>query len=191
MEPIVAEPLPVDASPPPSVDVDTFLPTLEARLLAIDPRDQGALLETVRTWLQGHQQALEQRFLATNDGEAVVYDRCRLIDALITGLLDLAMKKLFRLPNPTAGERLALLAVGGYGRGELAPHSDVDLLFLHPYKITPHTEQIVEFLLYKLWDLGLKVGQATRSIDECIRLAQEDSAVLTSLLEARFLFGSR
>ena len=120
-----------------------------------------------------------------------VYDRCRLIDALLLELLELATTRLFPLPNPTSGERLAVLAVGGYGRAELAPHSDVDLLFLHPYKITPHTEKLVEFLLYQLWDLGLKVGQATRSMDECIRLAQADSAVLTSLLEARFLFGDK
>ncbi|MDH3660923.1 MAG: [protein-PII] uridylyltransferase [Alphaproteobacteria bacterium] len=177
--------------PAPAVNVEAFLPTLEASLDVVDPRDSGALLEASRTWLNGHQQALEQRFLASGNGEAVIYDRCRLIDALITGLLGLATKRLYRLPNPTEGERLALLAVGGYGRAELAPHSDVDLLFLHPYKITPHTEKIVEFLLYKLWDLGLKVGQATRSIDECIRLAQDDSAVLTSLLEARFLFGDQ
>ena len=181
------------AAPPlaTSVDVDAFLPTLEATLDAIDLQDTATLLDMLKTWLQDHQDDLERRFLASNDGEAVMYDRCRLIDALIVGLLDYATKALFRLPNPTEGERLALLAVGGYGRGELAPHSDVDLLFLHPYKITPHTEKLVEFLLYKLWDLGLKVGQATRSIDECIRLAQNDSAVLTTLLEARFLWGDR
>ena len=191
MTSIAAEKTSVEASLPPVVNVEAFLPTLKTSLDMIDPKDGAALLKALRIWLEEHQQALEQRFLLSNNGEAVVYDRCRLIDALITGLLDLATKKLFRLPNPTAGERLALLAVGGYGRAELAPHSDVDLLFLHPYKVTPHTEKVVEFLLYKLWDLGLKVGQATRSIDECIRLAKEDSAVLTSLLEARFLFGSR
>jgi len=149
------------------------------------------LLTALRPWLSGHQQAIEARFQATNDGQAVVYDRCRLIDALLLGLLELAATRMFPLPNPTAGERLVVMAVGGYGRAELAPHSDVDLLFLHPYKITPHTEKLVEFLLYQLWDLGLKVGQATRSMDECVRLAEVDSAVLTSLLEARFLWGDR
>ena len=173
------------------VDVAAFLPGLQTKLAAFDPKDSNALLEQLKGWLREHQTALEAHFLATNDGEALVFNRCHLIDALIIGLLDIATSKLFRLPNPTEGERTALLAVGGYGRGELAPHSDVDLLFLHPYKITPHTEKLVEFLLYKLWDLGLKVGQATRSIDECIRLAQSDSAVLTSLLEARFLWGDR
>ncbi|MEL6961179.1 MAG: [protein-PII] uridylyltransferase [Pseudomonadota bacterium] len=175
----------------PSVEVAAFLPALQARLATVDPTDSKALLDQLKSWLKEHQTALQEHFLATNDGEALVFDRCHLIDALITGLLDVAMAKLFRLPNPTEGERMALLAVGGYGRGELAPHSDVDLLFLHPYKITPHTEKLVEFLLYKLWDLGLKVGQATRSINECVRLAQGDGAVLTSLLEARFLWGDR
>lgn len=174
-----------------AVDSATFRPSLEAVLAGIDVADDSMLLATLKDWLGGHQTALQRQFEATNDAEATVYDRCRLIDALILCLLDLAADKLFRLPNPTEGERLALLAVGGYGRGELAPHSDVDLLFLHPYKVTPHTEKLVEFLLYKLWDMGLKVGQATRSIDDCIRLSKDDCAVATSLLEARFLWGDR
>ena len=65
---------------------------------------------------------------------------------------------------------MAIVAVGGYGRGTLAPGSDVDLLFLLPYKQTPWGESVVEFILYVLWDLGLKVGHATRSVAECIRL---------------------
>ena len=174
-----------------AVDSATFRPSLEETLTGIDAADGGALLARLKAWLQDHQNALQQQFEATNAAEKTVFDRCRLIDALITCLLDFAVDKLFRVANPTEGERMALLAVGGYGRGELAPHSDVDLLFLHPYKITPHTEKLVEFLLYKLWDLGLKVGQATRSIDDCIRLSKDDCAVATSLLEARFLWGDR
>ena len=127
------------------------------------------LLPALRHWLDDARAAIRTRFEADNDAEAVVSGRCRLIDALFQGLLDLALAKVFRLANPTAGERLAVVAVGGYGRGELAPYSDVDLLFLHPYKRTAHTEQMIEFLLYRLWDLGLKVGQATRSIDDCLR----------------------
>jgi [protein-PII] uridylyltransferase len=191
MEPMSLPTRLTDGPALPPVDIAAFLPDLQRRLATITPSDDNALLNELKAWLREHQTALKAHFLATNDGEALVFNRCHLIDALITGLLDLATATLFRLPNPTEGERTALLAVGGYGRGELAPHSDVDLLFLHPYKITPHTEKLVEFLLYKLWDLGLKVGQATRSIDECIRLAQNDGAVLTSLLEARFLWGDR
>ena len=76
--------------------------------------------------------------------------------------------------NPSAAERMAIIAVGGYGRGTLAPGSDIDLLFLLPYKQTPWGEQVVEYMLYMLWDLGLKVGHATRNIDECIRLSRTD-----------------
>ena len=91
--------------------------------------------------------------------------------------------------NPSAAERMAIVAVGGYGRGTLAPGSDIDLLFLLPYKQTPWGEQIVEYMLYMLWDLGLKVGHATRNIDECIRLSRTDITIRTSILEARFMWG--
>ena len=89
----------------------------------------------------------------------------------------------------SAAERMAIVAVGGYGRGTLAPGSDIDLLFLLPYKQTPWGEQIVEYLLYMLWDLGLKVGHATRNVDECIRLSRTDMTIRTAILEARFLWG--
>ncbi|TIU16729.1 MAG: hypothetical protein E5W20_04675, partial [Mesorhizobium sp.] len=87
--------------------------------------------------------------------------------------------------------RMAVVAVGGYGRGTLAPGSDIDLLFLLPYKQTPWGEQTVEYMLYMLWDMGLKVGHATRNIDECLRLSRTDITIRTSILEARFLWGER
>ena len=121
MTSIATESTAAEAPLPPVVNVESFLPTLEASLDMIDPKDGGALLKAARIWLEGHQQALQRRFLLSNDGEAVVYDRCRLIDALITGLLELATKKLFRLSNPTAGERLTVMAVGGYGRRSSLP----------------------------------------------------------------------
>ena len=123
------------------------------------------------------------------DGRAVGRADCFLIDQLVRSLHDFATARVFPLANPSAAEHLAIVAVGGYGRGELAPHSDVDLLFLLPYKLTPYCEQVVEYLLYPLWDLGLKVGHATRSVDECIRHAKSDMTIRTSLLEARYLCG--
>ena len=86
---------------------------------------------------------------------------------------------------------MAIVAVGGYGRGTLAPGSDVDLLFLLPYKQTPWGESVVEFILYMLWDLGLKVGHATRSVDECIRLSRSDMTIRTAMLEARYIWGDK
>ena len=100
-----------------------------------------------------------------------------------------ASRVLYPAPNPTAAEKLALIAVGGYGRGVLAPYSDLDLLFLRPWKTTARTESVTEFVLYVLWDLGVRVGQATRSVDECLKLARNDMTVRTTLLEARPLAG--
>jgi [protein-PII] uridylyltransferase len=91
-------------------------------------------------------------------------------DEVVSALYDFTTVHVFRARNPTEGERLALMAVGGYGRGTLAPFSDLDLLFLRPYKQTPHAESVIEFMLYALWDLGFKVGHASRTVDECLRL---------------------
>src|ERR1700761_2204589 len=110
-------------------------------------------------------------------------------DEVVCALFDFTTVHVFRARNPTEGERLALMAVGGYGRGTLAPFSDLDLLFLRPYKQTAHAESVIEYMLYALWDLGFKVGHASRTVDECIKLAREDFTIRTALLEARRLCG--
>ncbi|MDE2580403.1 MAG: [protein-PII] uridylyltransferase [Rhodospirillales bacterium] len=86
-------------------------------------------------------------------------------------------------------EALTVAATGGYGRGTLAPFSDIDLLFLTAHEPSPHTLAVVEYMLYFLWDLGLKVGHATRSISECLSEAAKDITIRTALLDARFLAG--
>jgi len=116
---------------------------------------------------------------------------CQVADEVITALYAYTTTHVFRSRNPTEGERFALVAVGGYGRGQMAPSSDIDLLFLRSYKETPWSESVTEFMLYMLWDMSLKVGHASRTIDECLRLAKEDHTVQTALLEARFLAGDR
>jgi [protein-PII] uridylyltransferase len=110
-------------------------------------------------------------------------------DDILRGLWHAAAEVLFPAANPTQAERLSLLAVGGYGRGVLAPHSDLDVLFLRPWKTTPRAEQVTEFVLYVLWDLGLKVGSSARSIDDCLKLSKSDMTIRTALLEARHLAG--
>jgi [protein-PII] uridylyltransferase len=114
---------------------------------------------------------------------------CGVTDEVITALWDFTTVHVFRARNPTQGERLALMAVGGYGRGALAPFSDIDLLFVRPYKQTAHSESVIEYMLYALWDLGFKVGHASRTVDECIKLSRADMTVRTSILEARRLIG--
>ena len=110
-------------------------------------------------------------------------------DAIIQVIYDFAVKHVYYAQNPSSAERLAVVATGGYGRGELAPGSDIDLLFVRPFKQTAWGESVIEFILYMLWDLGLKVGHATRSLAECVRLGKQDITIRTALLEARYLWG--
>ena len=114
-----------------------------------------------------------------------------LTDQIMHEVVYVAKTYLHPLPNPTEAERISIIAVGGYGRGEMAPQSDIDLLFLTPYKITPWAESMIESMLYVLWDLRLKVGYASRTVDDCLRLAGEDYTIRTSLVEARYVDGDR
>jgi [protein-PII] uridylyltransferase len=123
------------------------------------------------------------------ESRALVRAQSDLTDTLVTASLLIATKLLHPLANPTESERVAVLAVGGYGRAEMAPHSDVDLLFLTPWKITPWAESVIESMLYMLWDLRLKVGHASRTVKDCLRLAREDITIRTALLEYRFVAG--
>jgi [protein-PII] uridylyltransferase len=163
---------------------------LEAALIKAGTQPKAGI-EPLKAALASGRAEIERRFLATQDGAQVMAGTTLLVDAIVRALQVFATRHLFPVANPTKGQVLALGAVGGYGRGELAPRSDLDLLFLYPYKATPRTEQVVEFTLHALWDLGLKVGHATRSVDECLRQALADGTVRTALLEARYLDGDR
>ncbi len=132
---------------------------------------------------------LESRLDAGARGGALVSGYTLLIDEILHAVHDHAANRIFAEPNPTSGARLSLIAVGGYGRAELSPHSDIDLLFLHPWKLTARNEQVVEYVLYMLWDMGLKVGQATRSVKDCLARARGDMTIRTGLLESRYLCG--
>ena len=123
------------------------------------------------------------------DARAMTSSYTYLTDQLLCCVLQIATQVLHPNPNPTEGERLAMIGVGGYGRGEMAPFSDVDLLFLIPYKATAWSESVIESMLYILWDLKLKVGHATRTIEDCLRLGADDYTIQTALLENRFIDG--
>jgi [protein-PII] uridylyltransferase len=149
------------------------------------------LLALLRDALSRGREEIRRRFEHGGSGEDCVRQNAWLMDEVIAALTDFAAERLFATANPTQGEHFAVVAIGGYGRGELAPFSDIDLLFLLPYKRTPRVEQVVEYLLYVLWDLGLKVGHAVRSVDECVRQALGDFTIRTSLLESRLLCGDQ
>ncbi len=114
-----------------------------------------------------------------------------LIDQIVRLSYDFTVDYLYPASNRSAGERITVIAVGGYGRAEMAPFSDVDIGFLTPFKQTSWTEQVIEAQLYTLWDLGLKVGHSSRSLDEMVRTAKDDLTIRTALLEARFIWGDR
>src|SRR6266516_169108 len=116
---------------------------------------------------------------------------CFVQDEIIRILFSAATRHLYHSPMPSGAERMAVVATGGYGRGLMAPESDIDLLFILPYKQTAWGEQVAEAILYCLWDMGLKVGHATRSVDESIRQARGDMTIRTAILETRYLTGDQ
>lgn len=152
---------------------------------------RDALLSVFKDALSAGRNEIRKRFEAGASGSQTVQAYCFLIDQLLRILFDVTTQKIYPTTAHTSGERLSIVAVGGYGRGELAPFSDIDLLFLLPYKQTAWGEQVIEYMLYLLWDLGLKIGQSTRSIDDCLRLAKSDITIRTAILEARYIWGDQ
>ncbi|MEQ8652749.1 MAG: [protein-PII] uridylyltransferase [Kiloniellales bacterium] len=153
--------------------------------------ERAAVLTMLREALEAGRERLRLRFEEGIGGIDTAHGLAYLVDQILRVLYDHAAEDLYPSHNPSSGEYLAVVAVGGYGRSELAPHSDLDLLFLCPYKRTARVEQMVEAMLYFLWDLGFKVGHATRSVDDCIRLAKRDQTIATNLLDGRFLWGQQ
>ncbi len=148
-----------------------------------------AVLEILREELECGRNELRQALASGALGQDLVRAQADLVDGIIRSIYRFATEHLYHRANPSTAEVLSLVAVGGYGRAELAPSSDVDLLFLLPYKRTAYSEQVIEAVLYLLWDLKFKVGQATRTVDDCLRLAKADHTIRTNLLESRYLAG--
>ncbi|MDX8407553.1 MAG: [protein-PII] uridylyltransferase, partial [Mariprofundaceae bacterium] len=124
---------------------------------------------------------LDRAFEQGEDGESLSHRMSAGVDAI---LIDL-----WRLKAPDAAECIDLVAVGGYGRGELAPYSDWDLWFLTPQTCTPEVEQQMQDYLYGLWDLGAKIGHAVRSVNETLKHVREDWNSATAAMESRLLYG--
>jgi [protein-PII] uridylyltransferase len=156
------------------------------------PAKRAAIVEALRAALATGRIEVNKRLEKhPTNGRETVTAQAFLIDQLIRILHDAIVGHIHTINNPTSAERLCIVAVGGYGRGEMAPYSDVDIGFITPYKQTAWTEQVIESMLYVLWDLGLKIGHSSRSIDETIRMAKSDLTIRTALLECRFIWGDR
>ena len=161
---------------------------LALRATAVDTLDlRNKASGLVREQLNQTRKIAEANLIATGHGTNCAIELSQKQDEIIRGLLELACAA---HGTSVAATGLSVIAVGGYGRGTLAPGSDIDLLFLVPDKITEATPKLVEFILYALWDARQKVGHATRTIDDCLSLARSDTTILTSMLEARFVAGN-
>lgn len=153
---------------------------------------RARVLEQLQTALAHGRAEIDRRLqLHPSQGYRAATEQAFLIDQIVRLIYDYVTVHVYPAANRSSSERIAVLAVGGYGRGEMAPHSDVDIAFVTPFKRSSWTEQVVEAILYLLWDLGLKVGQSSRSLDETVKMAQEDLTIRTALLESRFVWGDR
>ena len=150
-----------------------------------------AVLERLKELLRSARVQAAQQLANDGNGRRCAEGLALFQDELIRLVFDYTIANVYRATNPSDAEHMAIVATGGYGRGLLAPFSDVDLLFLLPYKQTPWGESVVEYMLYLLWDLGLKVGHATRTVEQSLKLAQSDVTIRTALLDARLILGDK
>jgi [protein-PII] uridylyltransferase len=145
---------------------------------------------TARAYVEAAREELRQRHEAGAGGLVVVAAYTDAVDHLVEWLFHNATSH-YQAKNPRLNQRCTLVAQGGYGRGELNIESDIDLLFLYPWKVNPYAETIAEIVIPGLYDAGLVVGAAMRNVRECCRLAARDLKVKTALLDARYLCGDR
>ncbi len=158
---------------------------------ATSPQVRAELLAALKQELADGRTRAEAMLMEDGGGTACAVRISHQMDVIVSALFDFAVTHVCSEGDFSGSERMAVVAVGGYGRGTLAPGSDIDLLFLLPNKQTACGERIVEYVLYILWDMGLKVGHATRSTDECIRLSRADITIRTAVLETRYIWGDR
>jgi [protein-PII] uridylyltransferase len=140
---------------------------------------------------QGRDEIARRLVAKPSAGHEVAEAQAFLVDQILRIIHDHVVTDVYPASNRSTGERLTIAAVGGYGRGEMAPHSDVDLAFLTPTRATAWCEQVIEAMLYFLWDLGLKIGQSSRSLDEMVRMCKSDLTIRTAMLEARYVWGDQ
>ena len=170
-------------------DIDQYFSAITKGEHASFEEMRPLLLAASKQFLEHYRQQIKEKHRAGADGDMVV--------KAITAMSDILIKKLFHVIVKGLGnykharEQLTLVAIGGYGRGELNPYSDIDLMFLHGGKDPQRIEDIAQKLLYFLWDMRLDVGYSVRTCNDCVEMSSSDTTVKTALLDARFLVGSR
>ncbi|HXV81292.1 MAG TPA: [protein-PII] uridylyltransferase [Candidatus Binatia bacterium] len=159
-----------------------------SRSLLEETQADSDVRRAARIYVQKGRTLLLERHRAGAGGLEIVSAYSTMMDQLVRYLFAKVSDDFIR-KYPSENQRCTVVAQGGYGRGELNPYSDIDLLFLYAWKISPYVEAVTERLLYTLWDAGLQVGHATRTIKESIALSSSDLKVKTALLDARYLCG--
>ncbi|EIZ80983.1 uridylyltransferase [Novosphingobium sp. Rr 2-17] len=150
------------------------------------------IVELLRAVLEDGRAEIARRLVEhPSAGHEVAEAQAFLVDQLVRVIHDHVVNNVYPAGNRSTGERLTIMAVGGYGRGEMAPHSDVDIAFLTPGKQTPWCEQVIEAMLYFMWDLSLKVGHSSRSLDDMVRMSKSDLTIRTAMLEGRYVWGDQ
>ncbi|MEM1195383.1 MAG: [protein-PII] uridylyltransferase [Pseudomonadota bacterium] len=173
-------------------DRRTLAETIVKLVEAHGDKARPLIVSTLRNALEKGRGELAQRLAdRPSAGYECTAGHAFLTDQLLRVIYDHVTAHISPAPNRTAGERLAILAVGGYGRAEMAPHSDIDIAFITPTRRAPWCEQVIEAMLYLLWDLGLKVGHSSRTISDTMRMAKQDLTIRTALLEARLVWGDQ
>jgi len=191
MDTVVKEPRPDTETRFDSARIAAAVEALATEHAGRDDVFRTAVAQLMKAELSAARDAAQKLLLKDRHGRRCAERLCLVQDEIIRILYTAATQHLYRTPIPSGAERMAVVATGGYGRGLMAPESDIDLLFILPYKQTAWGEQVAEAILYCLWDMGLKVGHATRSVDESIRQARGDMTIRTAILEMRFLTGDR
>src|SRR6202048_3459549 len=174
-----------------SARITAAVDALAAKHVGREDLFRDATAQLLKAELIAARATAEAVLLKDRHGRRCAERLCYVQDEIIRILFAAATRHLYHSPIPSGAERMAVVATGGYGRGLMAPESDIDLLFILPYKQTAWGEQVAEAILYCLWDMGLKVGHATRSVDESIRQARGDMTIRTAILETRFLTGDQ
>jgi len=168
--------------------LEKVLAHAESRLAATGTRRPTEVLPLYKKFLKVEEHRLRLKHQAGGGGREICGRRAELVDILLRYVFGAAAATV-----RSNGERkvpVALIALGGYGRGELNPFSDVDVMVLHHpgvAEISPHLQEMANQVLYLLWDSGFKVGHSTRSIKEAITEANRDMRTKTAMLESRFL----
>jgi len=174
------------------IDRRALADAIDALVQEHGPQARAKVVALLRSALDGGRAEIARRLAdKPSAGHECAGAQSFLIDQLVRVVHDHVTAHVYPAANRSSAERLAMLAVGGYGRAEMAPHSDVDIAFLTPTRGAPWCEQVIEAMLYYLWDLGLKVGHSSRTVDDTMRMARDDLTIRTALLESRFVWGDR